>query len=158
MGEIKRILDQLQRSFNGEAWHGPSLMEALSGVDAKKAIAKPISTSHSIWEIALHVAAWEGAVRTRLEEKYVALPEEGDWPEAADPSEEGWKNFLVKLDQVHNRLCETVGRLSDDQLKERIGQELDRETGGGVSIYATLHGVIHHNIYHAGQIALLKKM
>lgn len=157
MGEIKKILDQLQRSYNGEAWYGPSLMETLSGVDAEKAAAKPLSATHSIWEIVLHLTAWEGAVQTRLAEKYVALPAEGDWPEAADGSEEGWKNALAKLDQVHNRLCETAGRLSDDQLRERIGDEINRETGGGVSVYATLHGVIQHNIYHAGQIALLKK-
>jgi len=96
-------------------------------------------------------------VRTRLENGYVALPEEGDWPEVEDAGEEGWKKTLDRLEQAHNALCETVSRLTEDRLSERLGNERERETGGGVSVYYTLHGVIQHNIYHAGQIAVLKK-
>jgi hypothetical protein len=60
MSEIHRIADQLKRSLEGEAWHGPALRELLSGVTAKQAAARPLAGAHSIWEIVLHIIGSEG--------------------------------------------------------------------------------------------------
>ena len=57
---IQTIIDELKEIHDGEPWHGPSLKEILSGVTAEQAAAKPLANAHSIWEITLHVAAWEG--------------------------------------------------------------------------------------------------
>ncbi len=113
--------------------------------------------AHSIWEIVLHVAAWDGAVRQRLEGETVRTPDEGDWPEVGDTSEAAWKDALARLTKRHEELRETIKLLPDERLNEQLGQERDPPTGGGVSVYTTLHGIVQHNVYHAGQIALLKK-
>jgi uncharacterized damage-inducible protein DinB len=157
MTETKRIADQLRRANGGGAWHGPSLGEVLAGVTAAQAAAQPLANAHSIWEIVLHVAAWEGAVRTRVEEGSIAQPAEGDWPAVTDGSEAAWQRTLAMLEERHAALLDTVGRLDDAELSRRLGQERDQALGSGISIYGMLHGVIQHNLYHAGQIALLRK-
>ena len=148
--EVKRIADQLRRAFEGEAWHGPSLRELLTGVTAEMAAAKPIANAHSIWEIALHIAAWENAVRRRLEGEAVDLPAEEDWPKVTATSEAAWKKTLEALETSNTRLRETISRLTDSQLENKVA-------GQNHTMYFTLHGIIQHDLYHAGQIALLKK-
>ena len=69
MSEIDRILDQLKRAYEGDAWHGPSVKEALAGVTAEQAQARPLRNAHSIWELAQHIAVWEDAGRRRLENR-----------------------------------------------------------------------------------------
>lgn len=161
MEEINRIEDQLRRAFEGGAWHGPALREALADVTAERAAARPVAGAHSIWEIVRHVAAWHGAVRRRLEGEPAQLPAEGDWPPVTDTSEAGWSETLHALEQSYHALRRTVAGLTGAQLNDYIygtlGTEPDPPTGAGVSIYVTLHGVIQHDLYHAGQIALLKK-
>ena len=157
MAEVSRIADQLRRAFDGDAWYGPSLKATLKGVTAEQAAASPIADAHSIWQIALHIAAWEGAVLDRLSGKSAELPAEGDWPEIADSSEAGWQQTLALLDQRHTALLAAITDFTDEQLKEMIGEQRDPATGSGVSVYYTLHGVLQHNVYHAGQIAILKK-
>ena len=66
MSETARIADQLRRAFYGGAWHGDSLFEILTGVTAAQAAARPIRNAHSIWELVLHISAWDAAVRRRM--------------------------------------------------------------------------------------------
>lgn len=150
MQEIKRIADQLKLAYEGEAWHGPSLRELLNGVTAETAAKKPLAQAHSIWEIVLHIAAWENAVRRRLEGESLELSQEEDWPPVNDTSEAAWKNALAALESGHKQLRETIQRLDDSQLEGLAA-------GQKYSVYFLLHGVIQHDLYHAGQIALLKK-
>lgn len=157
MREIERIEDQMKREAEGETWHGPSLQEALTGITAEQAAAKPLTSAHSIWEIVLHTTGWMRAVRRRIEDGWVDLPDEGDWPPVTDTSEAAWQRALAALGEAHEALRRTVAALNDAQLDDHLGRERDPPTGGGVSVYVTLHGIIQHNIYHAGQIALLKK-
>ena len=148
--EIERIEDQLKRAFEGEAWHGPSVREVLAGVTAEPAAAKPIPNAHSIWELALHIAAWEGAVRRRVQGEKVDLSSEEDWPPVKDTSEAAWKKTLETLENNHKELRKTVSGLSDSQLEQTV-------RGQAGYFYHLLHGVIQHDLYHAGQIAILKK-
>ncbi len=151
MSETKRIKDQLSRAFDGEAWHGPSVFEVLAGVTAEQAAAHPVAGAHSIWEIALHIWAWERIARRRIEE-WVPMevsPEE-DWPPVSDTSEHAWKNALNRLRLNHVALEEVTIRLDDERLREMV-------PGTPYNLYFLLHGVIQHDLYHAGQIALLKK-
>ena len=64
MSEIERMLDQLKRAFEGEAWHGPSVKEAIAGVTAAQAHARPLANAHSIWELVQHIAVWEAVRET----------------------------------------------------------------------------------------------
>jgi uncharacterized damage-inducible protein DinB len=150
MSEIARIGSQLKRAFEGEAWHGPSLKELLAGVTAEQAAARPLAGSHSIWEIVLHIAAWEGVARRRLEGETALIPSEEDWPTVSDTSETAWLEALTKLESGHRQLRATLRQLTDADLDKIVA-------GQQYSFYFLLHGVIQHDLYHAGQIALLKK-
>src|ERR1043166_642242 len=150
MTENKRIADQLKRAFEGEAWHGPALSELLVNVTAREAAAKPLPGAHSVWEIVLHIIGTEGLVCERLEGKPRVLSTEEDWPPVRETSDEAWRATLQTLNDVHERLQRLVLLAPEDRLDEPIVQ-------GFSSIYATLHGAVQHNLYHAGQIAVLKK-
>jgi uncharacterized damage-inducible protein DinB len=150
MEEVQRIEDQLKRVFDGNAWHGPSVRELLADITAERARVKPLAHVHSIWEIVLHIAAWERAVRRRLEGEEVERSAEEDWPPVQDTSEVAWKKTVDSLEQGHQELRSTIARLSDAQLQDKV-------TGERESVYVTVHGVIQHDLYHAGQIAILKK-
>jgi uncharacterized damage-inducible protein DinB len=150
MNELTRIADQLQRAFYGEAWHGPALMELLRDLDAATASAHRMRGAHNIWEILLHLTAWNLAVRRRLQGEAVELRGEQDWPRVAKFSDLEWQNALRALENSHISLYEAVRDLPESGLAERVpGKDYD--------VYFMLHGVIQHILYHAGQVALLKK-
>jgi len=157
MTEIERLADQLQRAFYADAWCGPSLLEALADVNAAQATARPLARAHSIWEIVTHLSGWKRVVQRRLEGQPVRLPQEGDWPQITDTSEQSWQETLAKLKARHDALLATVRALDDARLEDVLITESSRETGGGVSCYVTLHDAAQHDLYHGGQISLLKK-
>lgn len=151
MREIRRIEDQLKRAFEKHAWHGPSVREVLSGVTAHRAAARPIANGHSIWEIACHVSTWQRVVRQRLIEKKPVEPsDEENFPTIHDTRAAAWKRTLRELEEGQKALRQTILTLNDRQLDDPV-------RGMDYSVYVMLHGVIQHNLYHAGQIALLKK-
>ncbi len=146
MSEIERIRDQLRRAYTGDAWHGPSLKEVLEGVDADTASARPIADAHSIRELVLHIVAWENEAIRRLNGAGHDLPPEEDWPHGAD----AWTQLVDELDASHTRLVEALGALDDSRLDGAV-------MGTGGTVYHLLHGVVQHNLYHGGQIALLRR-
>ncbi len=149
--ETHRINSQLKRAQEGQAWHGPSLRELLGGVTAKQAAAKPIPNAHSIWELVNHIIAWEQIARRRLEgEGKMAIPDEVNFPPVTDASEAAWQATLQSLETSHRSLRDAIEKIGDAEL-EKIAP------GASYSIYVLLHGVIQHDLYHAGQIAILKK-
>jgi uncharacterized damage-inducible protein DinB len=150
MAEIHRILDQMDRAFSGDAWHGPSLMTVLDGVSAEDASKHPIPGAHSIWELVHHIGAWNTISQHRLAGESVQITPERDWPPVWEVSETAWKRALENLVESRKRLRESVRGLSDDQLEQRA-------TGPDYSRYVVLHGVVQHDLYHAGQIVMLKK-
>ena len=150
MTEIERIADQLKRAFEGEAWHGPAVVEIPEGITAPQAAARPFNGTHSIWELVLHIAAWEGACRRRLEGERAQLADAEDWPAVTDTNEQAWGQAKESLRQAHEELRYAVSELDETRLDQPIIE-------GMSSVYVTLHGAVQHSLYHAGQIALLKK-
>ncbi len=150
MTEVERIVDQLNRAFAGEAWHGPAVIEILDGITAPQAAARPLDSAHSIWEIVLHIASWERACRRRLEGDRAQLSTVEDWPAVTDTDEPAWERAKEMLRQAHEALRKAVSEMDDARLNQPILE-------GMSSVYVTLHGVIQHSLYHAGQIAILKK-
>jgi hypothetical protein len=154
------ILDQLIRqAYGGEpgrdgvAWHGPSLMKLLDGVTAEMAARKPIGHFHSIWELVLHIAQWDEICSRRLRGENISTttgdPE--DWPEVQTVSEQAWSAALERLKRSQAALLEAIGILAPEQLLETV-------PGWGWSKYLMIHGTLHHDLYHAGQIALVRKV
>ena len=150
MTEIERIEDQLRRAFEGETWSGAALKEALRGVTAKQAAQHPIANAHSIWEIVLHVTAWKEIVRHRLEGEHIRTPANPIFPPVEIVSEDAWENTLEMLEGVHEKLQQAAARLDESQLEKAV-------MDGGSSVYATVHGALQHDLYHAAQISILKK-
>jgi uncharacterized damage-inducible protein DinB len=153
MSETTRIADQLRRAFHGDAWHGDSLLEILDGVTAAQASARPIPHAHTIWELVLHIAAWDGAVRRRLGGEALELSDEQNFPPVRDTSEAAWRKGVDRVRQVHDELMRAVSEFPDARLDERV----PGKQGAHYTYYYMLHGVAQHEAYHAGQIALLKK-
>lgn len=148
--EPARIADQLSRAFDGEAWHGPALLELLADVDAATAAAKPLPDVHSIWELVLHVAAWDGAALVRLSGEKCQLKGVANFPPVANLTQAAWRKAVAEMTRTHRALVETVAALPDSRLRERV-------PGKRYDFYHLLHGVAQHELYHAGQIAILKK-
>jgi uncharacterized damage-inducible protein DinB len=150
MREIDRILDQMDRAFSGDAWHGPSLMSLLQSISAEDASKHPIKGAHSIWELANHLSAWNAITSHRLQGEEVQITTERDWPPVWEVSETAWRRALEILAESHAHLRSVVSKLKDDELDQKAA-------GPNYSRYVVIHGVIQHNLYHAGQIAVLKK-
>ena len=151
MSEIERIADQLRRAYEGKAWHGPAVREILAGATAAQAARRPLPDAHSIWELVVHIGVWEAFVRRRLEGEIITdVPPEQDWPPVTDTSEAAWTRALAQLEEGHLRLRKVIAALPESRLSDTV-------QGMGYSVYFMLHGVVQHGLYHAGQIALLKK-
>jgi uncharacterized damage-inducible protein DinB len=150
MTETERIADQLNRAFVGEAWHGPAVMEILAGITPQQAAAHPIAGAHSIWELVLHITAWTNAVLRRLQGDPAQLTDAEDFPAVTASDERAWEQARVTIKQAHDELRSAILLIEDSRLDRPIIE-------GMSSVYVNLHGVIQHSLYHAGQIALLKK-
>lgn len=148
--EVARLTDQLERGYRGDAWHGPPLRSLLTGVDAAVASERQMSGVHSIWELTAHVTFWMDVVRRRLAGEVVSLQDGDDWAVIDTRTSFRWRDALAALDASHERLLAAVGELSPQDL-ERVVPAM------GYTNYVMLHGVLQHNIYHAGQIAMLVK-
>jgi uncharacterized damage-inducible protein DinB len=153
MSETARLADQIRRAFEGEAWHGDSLLELLKGVNAATAAAKPIKNAHSIWELILHIAAWDDIVRQRTGGKAVMPTDEQNFPPVKDTSEAAWHKALEDAKRAHNELVKAVAAFPDSRLQEQV----PGKTQNYYNFFYMFSGIVQHELYHAGQIALLKK-
>jgi uncharacterized damage-inducible protein DinB len=142
----------MKRAWDGDAWHGPPLNQLVANLPAKTASARPIQGVHSIAEIVLHIAFWKGIGRSRLAGEAVFPSDAEGWPELSGNDETAWQGVLSLLKARHKELTEAIGALTDARLDDEITGK-DK----GYSAYVLIHGLIQHDLYHAGQIAVLKK-
>lgn len=148
---LLRILDE---GFNKSAWHGPNMRGAIRRVDAEQACWRPGPGRKSIADNTVHAAYWKYAARRRLTgEKRGSFPLKGsNWFELEQPlSPATWKSYVKLTDETHNGLHEVVRELSD--------RDLTRVTKGArIDVQRLLYGIALHDVYHAGQIQLLKRL
>lgn len=154
MSELDRIRDQFRRAFDGEAWHGPAVLALLKDVTAAQAAAHPIAGAHSIWELTQHIRAWESACLRRLNGDPAQLPDQEDWVPLDDFSEASWQKTKQQLIDTHEQLLAAIAAVDEARLDQPI---IDHPQIPFSSVYVTLHGGVQHDLYHAGQIAILKK-
>jgi len=150
MTEIDRIADQVSRAFDGDAWHGDPLMKILDGITSAQASAHPVEGAHSIWEIVNHIRAWRPAIVTRLSGQAAELQGKNDWPPVTDTSDPAWRDCLSDLCERQAALVTAVRAFPEKKLDDNAP---NREH----SYYVMLQGIVQHDLYHAGQIAILKK-
>jgi hypothetical protein len=143
------ILALLDEGYSRKTWHGPNLRQSLKGVSARQAAWRPAPGRHNIWELALHSAYWKYAVRRRIEggkrgsfilkgSNFFSHPEEGKATEAA------WRADLALLKREHKELEDAIRRVL--------------KTPRAKKLFPSLYGVAFHDIYHAGQIRLLRRL
>jgi uncharacterized damage-inducible protein DinB len=154
MSETARIADQLKRAFYGGAWHGDSLFEILTGVTAAQAAARPIKNAHSIWELVLHISSWDAAVRRRMTGVTVQLSDAENFPPVSDTSDAAWGKVLEEVRRVHDDLTAAVMHFPEADLMKPV----PGKSGAHYNFSYMLDGLAQHELYHAGQIALLKKI
>jgi len=154
-GEIELLLGLLDEAFDKKAWHGPNLRGSLRGVSAKQAAWRPSPRRHSVWEVAVHAAYWKYAVRRRLTgEKRGSFPLEGsNWIARPDGavSDAAWRKDVALLVAEHRKLREVVAAFAPGKLRAL-------SPGSRHSNLALIRGAAAHDLYHAGQIQLLKRL
>jgi uncharacterized damage-inducible protein DinB len=150
--ELRRLEEQLQRTLEGEAWHGPSVLEVLEGITASQAAAHPIAGAHSIWELVLHLCSDYSLVLRRLGGDGRQLTQSEDWPTAPEPNAENWSESIRVLKQLNQDLRQAVRSFPRERLDEPLVPEAP------YTAYTQFIGVTQHHLYHTGQMALLKKV
>jgi uncharacterized damage-inducible protein DinB len=151
MTEIERILEQYDRVLHGDAWHGDPIWQILDSISAGCAAARPLADTHTIWEIVLHMTFWDGVAARRLAGERDGLDVEAlNFPAPPEPTEGNWQKTRDAFRAGNQRLREAMAKLDPAWLDEL-------SAAGKRTFYDEAHGVIQHDVYHAGQIALLKK-
>jgi len=150
MTEGQRILDQYDRAMHGAAWHGDAIWQILDGISAERAALRPIANAHSVWEIVEHMAFWEDVAAKRLGGLRAGLVEDRNFPAAPEATEANWQQTLDQFRASNQAFREALQKLDPVRLD-------DLSAAGKRSFYDEVHGLIEHNVYHAGQIALLAK-
>ena len=149
--DITSLQRALAEGFDAKAWHGPTLRGCLRGVSVELASWKPAPDRHSIWELALHCAYWKHRVRCRIggvESRFGRSP--SNFPSLpVKPDAQAWKRDLALLNRAHRALVEAVQSLDPSTLDEPAPRRTRREQ---------ILGAAFHDVYHAGQIRLLKKL
>jgi uncharacterized damage-inducible protein DinB len=153
MTETFRLADQIRRAFEGSAWHGDSILELLAEVNAKTAAARPIENAHSIWEILLHIAAWDDVVTRRIGGTAVTVTDEQNFPTVKEPGDAAWGLAIESTKKTHHELIKAVAGFPDSRLTEQV----PGKSQNYYNFYYMFSGIVQHELYHAGQIALLKK-
>jgi uncharacterized damage-inducible protein DinB len=150
MAEVQRIALLLKEGYDGRPWYGTALRKLLADVTAERAAVRPFAGAHSIWQEALHAIAWRKvACRLLRGETVGKLTDEENWPEPPAGDAVAWQQTLAEMAQTQQELEAALERLTDDRLDEKA-------PGTSFSFYVLLHGIIHHDAYHAGQIAMLR--
>ena len=151
MSDAERLLGELRRAYRGGAFHGPAVFEILDGVDAAAAAAKPVPGAHSIWELALHVATWNRVPARRIRERRAIDPTDAEnFPAVGEATEAAWAGAKAELAASVDALAAEIAALPADRFGEIV-------PGRSYTVLTMLDGAVQHALYHAGQMALVKK-
>ena len=154
LGPREVLLHALREGYGASAWHGPNLPGALRGVTARQAAWRPGPGRHNIRELVVHAAYWKARVRHRLAgEKDGSFPLEGsNWFNLSAPTEKAWRAERELLAREHRALVEALGRFPAARLGRVLPGSKDR------TALREIAGIALHDVYHAGQIQLLKAL
>ncbi|MEK6643319.1 MAG: DinB family protein [Planctomycetota bacterium] len=148
------LLQNLEQAYHRRSWHGPNLKGSIRGLSAAQAAWKPSRDRKGIWEITLHAAYYKYVVRRRLlGEKRGSFPLTGsNWFSLPKPiTEKAWREATAILEGEHVKLRRAIESTRESELAATRG-------GPSVTVLDLILGVAHHDVYHAGQIQLLKRL
>lgn len=152
--ELEALVNLLEGAYRRKSWHGTNLRGALKGLDLAALSWRPGTGRPNIWELAAHAAYWKYAVLRQLTLlPRGAFPLKGsNWfarPETAMLA--AWKADLALLDQMHQALCDAVSEMTPMDLSKPSAK-------GDWHLRDLIQGVAAHDLHHAGQIQLLKRL
>ena len=149
---IETLIGMMDQAFYGPAWHGTPLWGALKGVTAKEALKKPAPGRNSVWDLVLHAAYWKYVIRRRITgDGALVFPRSpANWP-TPEGGESAWKRDKALLKREHELLKEVVARVPENMLKKRTWKK-------SYTNLQHLQGISSHDLYHCGQIQLVKKL
>jgi hypothetical protein len=151
---IQAALQLIDEAFEKKAWHGPNLRGTIRGLGAAEAAWRPGPGRHSVWELVVHAAYWKYAVRRRLsgdKRGSFALPGSNWFPRPDAPDEKAWAADVRLLVAEHRKLRGVIAALRD--------RDLDKAAAGHrTTVRVLVRGIAAHDLYHAGQIQLLKRL
>jgi hypothetical protein len=145
--EIEKIIRLLNKSFDKGAWHGPTVREILAQVKSENVFNR-LPNTHNIIELVAHMTTWRNYVTSRIVGN-------NDFTVSSDinfPSNTDWIQAVIDLEKSHVDLIKALENLADEKLSELVPAASHKYT-----FYTMLHGIIHHDLYHAGQIILINK-
>ena len=148
--EAQQSQELARQAFRGQAWYGPAMLEIIEDLTASEAAERPVAAAHSIWELVKHVTTWVNVVARRLRCEHVEVTGEEDWPPITDTSQAAWLRALDDLHEAHERMLVEMDRISETDVDKAV-------PGTGYTVRTMLTGIVNHNIYHAGQMAILKR-
>lgn len=157
MDRSKYLTEELHRSVFENPWHGESVKEIITEINVEHAFKKITPSTHNIIELVLHLSAWTDEVLSRFSGNTPSLPKIGDWPLPENGTEEYWQAVKEKLFADTSKLIAAIKKYPEDKLDEIVGMERSAPLGTGFSFEGLIIGLIQHNAYHSGQIALIKK-
>ena len=151
--EIAQLLEIIDRAYNRKSWHGTNLRGSIRGLTSRQASRRPARGRHNIWEIVVHAAYWKYAVWRRLTgEPRGSFPLDGsNWFVRNGVNDAAWKQDVALLDRTHRALRIGIERLPRAELTVSAA-------GGKVTIFELIAGIAAHDLYHAGQIQLIKRL
>jgi hypothetical protein len=150
---LSLLLDIIDQGFDRQSWHGPNLRGSVRGVTYHQALWRPQPERHSIWEHVLHAAYWKYTVRRRiLGEKRGSFPIKGsNWIAPQEITAASWHRDVKLLVETHQTMRASIANLAPADLRKRI-------PGAKITYFFLISGIAAHDVYHAGQIQLLKRL
>lgn len=151
---IELLIDNIDNAYSRKAWHGPNLRGSLRRLSLDEVCWRPGHGRHNIWEIVLHAAYWKYAVRRRiLGEKRGSFPEKGsNWfLRPVQKNKSCWQADIYLLDEIHRTMRDAVMSLDPGDLSRK-------PHGSTMTIGSIAIGIAAHDLYHTGQIQLIKRL
>lgn len=151
------LCQKLLTVWNGDPWYGSSSSAILRGVTAEEALAHPLPGAQSIWEILLHITAWTEETNSRLNGSESKPPARGDWPAVKGSTQDEWIAAQTELLNARKALLASIEDSHEESMFLQVPKKGETGHGSGATRADTVSGLADHDVYHLGQIALLKK-
>jgi len=149
MDEKNRIKDLFNRAYYSKSWHGDSISKIIEGLTWEEC-RKKLNSTHTIAELILHMIAWKNMVSSCLSGANVSLSDEEDWPKPDLSNDSDWEKIKLDLERAHVDFIGSVDKFDFDKMNEIV-------QGQNYPFFVMIYGLLEHDIYHAGQIAIIKK-
>ncbi len=159
MTTANALVTALEAAHAGEPWHGPSRADVLTGITPAQAAWRPAPDAHGIWDLVLHMRSWTREVLRRAQGAVPGVPDDGDWPAPpATPTAAAWRDALASLDAAHQELAAFVRAQRQERLDARVKDRPGQAPGTAITVGEMIRSLAEHDIYHTGQVAMLKRL